>query len=50
MKFELVDFVTDPGQYSIRGGIIDIFSFAHEHPYRIELNEDTIESIRTFDK
>ena len=48
-KFELVDFVTDPGQYSIRGGIIDIFSFAHEHPYRIELNEDTIESIRTFD-
>ena len=47
-KFEAVDFVTDPGQYSIRGGIVDIFSYANEHPYRIVFDEDEIESIRTF--
>ena len=47
--FELVDFVAEPGQFSIRGGIIDLFSFAHDLPYRIELFGDEIESIRTFD-
>ena len=47
-KFEAVDFVTDPGQYSIRGGIVDIFSYANEYPYRIVFDEDEIESIRTF--
>ena len=36
--FERVDFVYEPGQYSIRGGIIDIFSFSYDFPYRIELN------------
>ncbi len=46
--FENVDFVYEPGQFSIRGGIIDIFSFGNEWPYRIELFDEEIESIRTF--
>jgi transcription-repair coupling factor (superfamily II helicase) len=49
MNFKQSDFVTDPGQFSIRGGIVDVFSFANEYPYRIEFNEDELESIRTFD-
>lgn len=48
-KFERIDFVFEPGQYSIRGGIMDIYSYAHELPFRIELNGDKIESIRSFD-
>ncbi|MBK8954379.1 MAG: transcription-repair coupling factor [Saprospiraceae bacterium] len=47
--FERTDFVYEPGQFSVRGGILDLFSFANELPYRIELNDDVIESIRTFD-
>lgn len=47
--FERVDFVYEPGQFSIRGGIVDIFSFSHELPYRIEFLGDYIESIRTFE-
>ena len=47
--FDRVDFVYEPGQFSIRGGIIDVFSFANDHPYRIELFGDEVESIRTFD-
>jgi transcription-repair coupling factor (superfamily II helicase) len=47
--FERVDFVYEPGQFSIRGGILDIFSFAHEDPYRVEFFGDEIDSIRTFD-
>jgi len=47
--FERTDFVYEPGQFSIRGGIIDIFSFSHEFPYRIEFFGDHIESIRTFE-
>ncbi len=47
-QFERVDFVYEPGTYSIRGGIIDVFSFSNEQPYRIELDEDMIESIRIF--
>ncbi len=46
--FERVDFVYEPGQFSIRGGIVDIFSFGNELPYRIELWDDEVESIRTF--
>ena len=34
--FERVNFVTQPGEFSVRGGIIDVFSFSHQHPYRIE--------------
>ncbi len=47
--FEKVDYVYEPGQFSIRGGIIDIFSFANEYPYRIELFDTEVESIRLFD-
>lgn len=49
LGFERVDFVYEPGQFSVRGGILDIFSFATDHPYRIELDDISIESIRTFD-
>ncbi|MCM1035196.1 MAG: transcription-repair coupling factor [Paludibacter sp.] len=44
-----VDFVYEPGQFSIRGGIVDIFSYSHEMPYRIDFFGDEIDSIRTFD-
>ncbi|MDG1136373.1 MAG: hypothetical protein P8N48_05610, partial [Bacteroidales bacterium] len=49
LEFEHVDFVTEPGQFAIRGGIIDVHSFSNEHPYRIEFIGDEIESIRAFD-
>lgn len=48
-KFEPVDFVTEPGQFSIRGGIVDVFSYANEHPFRVEFFGDEVESIRSFD-
>lgn len=47
--FERTDFVYEAGQYAIRGGIIDIYSYAADLPYRIELFGDEIESIRVFD-
>ncbi len=47
--FEKTDFVYEAGQFAIRGGIIDVFSFSHDHPYRIELFGDEVESIRSFD-
>lgn len=47
--FEKTDFVYEAGQFAIRGGIVDIFSFAYEYPYRIELFGDEVDSIRTFD-
>ncbi|MCC7504875.1 MAG: transcription-repair coupling factor, partial [Saprospiraceae bacterium] len=47
--FERTDFVYEPGQFSIRGGIIDLFSWGNDLPYRIELFDDEVESIRTFD-
>jgi len=47
--FEKTDFVHEAGQFAVRGGIIDVFSFAHELPYRIELFGDEVESIRSFD-
>lgn len=47
--FESVDFVAEPGQFAIRGGIVDVFSFSNDHPYRIEFFGDFVESIRTFD-
>ena len=43
------DFVYEPGQYALRGGIIDVFSFSSNRPCRIEFFGDEIESIRTFD-
>ncbi|MEM6514963.1 MAG: transcription-repair coupling factor [Bacteroidota bacterium] len=48
-KFKRVDFVTEPGEFSVRGGILDVFSFSHDQPYRIEFFGDEIDSIRTFD-
>lgn len=47
--FEKTDFVYEAGQFSIRGGIVDVFSFSNELPYRIDLFGNEIESIRTFD-
>ncbi|MEX2596439.1 MAG: transcription-repair coupling factor [Salibacteraceae bacterium] len=49
LAFERVDFVHEPGHYAIRGGIIDIWSFSNERPYRIELFGDEVDSLRTFD-
>ncbi len=46
--FQREDFVFEPGQYAIRGGIVDIFSYGNEYPYRIELFDEEVESIRTF--
>ncbi len=46
--FERVEFVYQPGQFSIRGGIIDLFTYGNEWPYRIELFDVDVESIRTF--
>ncbi|MBE0652075.1 MAG: transcription-repair coupling factor [Bacteroidales bacterium] len=48
-NFEVVDFVAEPGQFAIRGGIVDVFSFSNGQPYRIEFFGDMVESIRTFD-
>jgi transcription-repair coupling factor (superfamily II helicase) len=47
--FQRVDFVYEPGQFSVRGSIVDIFSFANELPYRCDFFGDEIESIRIFD-
>lgn len=48
-EFERVDFVYEPGQFSIRGDIVDVYSYGNEFPYRVELFGNEIESIRTFD-
>ncbi len=48
-QFNRVDFVTEPGEFSVRGGILDVFSFSHDEPYRIEFFGDEVDSIRTFD-
>lgn len=47
--FTGVDFVYEPGQYSRRGGIMDVFSFAENRPYRLDFFGDEVESIRRFD-
>jgi transcription-repair coupling factor (superfamily II helicase) len=47
--FERVDFVTDPGQFSIRGSIVDVFSYANEDPYRLDFFGNEVDSIRSFD-
>lgn len=47
--FERADFVYEPGQFAIRGGIVDVFSFSGDMPYRIEFFGDEVESIRSFD-
>jgi transcription-repair coupling factor (superfamily II helicase) len=47
--FEKTDFVYEAGQFAVRGGIVDVFSFAHELPYRIELFGDEVDGIRSFE-
>lgn len=47
--FERTDFVYEPGQFSVRGGIIDLFSYGNDLPYRIELFDDEVETVRVFD-
>lgn len=47
--FEYVDYVYEPGQYAIRGSILDVFSFSSEYPYRIDFFGDEVSTIRTFD-
>ena len=49
LDFERVDFVIEPGNFSVRGGIVDVFSYSNDLPYRIEFFGDEIESIRSFD-
>ncbi len=49
LSFQRVDFVYEPGQYSLRGSIIDIYSFSNEDPVRVDFFGDEVESIRTFD-
>ena len=48
-RFNRVDFVVEPGDFAIRGGIIDVFSYSNDEPYRIEFFGDEVDSIRTFD-
>ena len=48
LNFNRVDFVAEPGEYSVRGGIVDIYSYSEENPYRLEFFDDEIESIRSF--
>jgi len=48
-SFERTDFVVEPGQFSVRGGIVDVFSFSNDYPLRIEFFGDDVESIRSFD-
>jgi transcription-repair coupling factor (superfamily II helicase) len=47
--FDRVDYVYEPGQYAVRGSIIDVFSFSYEYPYRVDFFGDEVESIRSFD-
>jgi transcription-repair coupling factor (superfamily II helicase) len=49
LGFQKADFVYEPGYYSVRGSILDIYSFSHEEPFRIDFFGDEIESIRSFD-
>ena len=48
-NFTMCDFVYEPGQFSIRGSIVDIFSYSHNQPYRVDFFGDEVESIRSFD-
>jgi transcription-repair coupling factor (superfamily II helicase) len=49
LGFEHTDYVYEPGQYAMRGSIMDIFSFSSEYPYRIDFFGDEVETLRTFD-
>ena len=47
--FNRVDFVSEPGEFAVRGGILDVHSFSNDHPFRIEFFGDEIDTIRSFD-
>ncbi len=47
--FKRVDFVSEPGEFAVRGGILDVHSYSHEEPFRIEFFGDEIDTIRSFD-
>jgi transcription-repair coupling factor (superfamily II helicase) len=49
LGFARTDYVYEPGQFAIRGSIVDVFSFSNEDPYRVDFFGDEIDSIRTFD-
>lgn len=49
LGFTRVDFVYEPGQFAIRGGIVDIYSYSHDDPYRLDFFGNEIDSIRIFD-
>ena len=49
LGIERVDFVFQPGQYAVRGSIVDVYSYSHDDPYRLDFFGDEIDSIRTFD-
>lgn len=49
LGFERVDFVYEPGQYSVRGGIVDIFSYVESKPYRLDFFGDEVDSLRRFE-
>lgn len=48
LGFEREDFVVEPGQYAVRGGIVDVYSYASDLPYRMEFFDDTVDSLRTY--
>ena len=48
-NFNHTDFVSEPGEFSVRGGIVDVFSYSNEEPYRITFFGNEVESIKTFD-
>jgi len=48
-RFQYVDYVYEPGQYAVRGSILDVFSFSSEYPFRIDFFGDEVETIRSFD-
>lgn len=48
-QFNQTDFVSEPGEFSVRGGIVDVFSYSNEEPYRITFFGSEVESIKTFD-
>lgn len=49
LGFQRADYVYEPGQFAVRGSIVDVYSFANEHPYRIDFFDDEIDSLRTFE-
>ncbi len=49
LGFQRVDFVYEPGQYAVRGGIVDVYSYSHDNPYRIDYFGDELDTIREFD-